>query len=132
MDNELPIIEGINTEKGLVHCGGSLDAYVEVLESFLEDSTAKIREMKPFQKKNITALNDTELHHFASSVHSIKGVAAIIGVQGLSKKAAGLEKAAKVADRKIIQRDFPGFFEDLKATTQRVQSFLKNNSGSEV
>ena len=131
MENTAPVIEGVNTEEGLLTCCGSVDAYREVLGSFLEDSTAKICDFEVFEKKTIQNLDDSELHKFNRAAHAIKGISAIIGAQDLSKKAAGLEIASEAADRKIMQDDFLGFFEDLKIITERVQSFLHIISMSE-
>ena len=131
MDQLISGMEGVDTDRGLVNCGGSMEAYLDVLESFLEDSTAKLRELKPFQKKNFHNIHETELHWFAHTVHAVKGVSAIIGAQDLSKKAAGLEKAAKGGDREIMQKDFPDFYNDIKTIIERVQFFLKDNTAGE-
>ena len=131
MENTAPVIDGVNTEEGLINCCGSMDAYREVLGSFLEDVPAKICDFEAFKKKTIQNLNDSELYKFNRASHAIKGISAIIGAQDLSKKAAGLEIASGAADRKTMQDNFPGFFDDLKTITERVQSFLHNISMNE-
>ena len=120
-------IEGINTEQGLINCGGSMEAYREVLESFLEDTGVKIREFKPLLKRAAKNISDTEMQQFSRASHAIKGVSAIIGAQDLSIAAAGLEKAFKSGDRAAMQISFPAFYQDLKTTAERVQSFLNNS-----
>lgn len=125
-------IEGIDIDKGMENCGGSIESYREVLESFLEDSMTKLREFKPLSKNSAKKITEQELRRFTGAVHAIKGVSAIIGAQLLSQKAAVLEIAGKNGNIKTIQMDFPGFYQDLKKHAENVQSFLDTFPDSEA
>ena len=125
-------IDGIDFKQGLENCCGSIEAYWEVLESFLEDSAAKLKEFKPLYKSAANKLNEQDLRRFSAAVHAIKGVSAIIGARLLSQKAAALEIAGKNGNKKIIQKDFPDFYQDLKTLAEKVQSYLNTIHNSEA
>jgi len=120
-------IEGVDTEQGLFNCNNNMDAYREVLDSFLEDADTNMAEMKRFLEKPAKPWNREELQRFSRAVHAVKGVSAIIGAKTLSKRAADLETAAKAG---VISGDFPGFFTDYSAMAKNIQSVLKAKDSS--
>jgi signal transduction histidine kinase/DNA-binding NarL/FixJ family response regulator/HPt (histidine-containing phosphotransfer) domain-containing protein len=119
------LIEGIDVEQGLVNCSGSMEAYQEVLGSFLEDAEAKLQELKTFDAGAVTQMDNAGLQQFSKQTHAVKGVSSIIGAQALSEKAAALETAGEDGDTETIQRDFPDFYRDLEIITGRVRSCLE-------
>ena len=120
-------IESIDIEEGLKSANNNVNAYLEIVDSFLDDASSKIPEFKLFMAKDTNLWNEAELQKFTKTVHAIKGAAAIIGARILSKKAADLEIAGKSCDRAAITKNFPDFFRDLETTTNRVLSAMKNS-----
>ena len=119
-------IKGIDIGEGLRSSNNNVNAYLEIVESFLEDAQSKVPEFKFFSTKETRLWSEAELEKFTKAVHAIKGAAAIIGARFLSKKAADLEIAAKSGDLDTITRDFPDFFADLKTMAEEVESAMKN------
>jgi HPt (histidine-containing phosphotransfer) domain-containing protein len=117
-------IEGVDTEQGLANCNGSSEAYIEVLESFLEDTHAKIADLQFFDTNRARRWTKPELIRFTFAVHAIKGVSAIVGAAELSGKAAALEIEAKTGTIRQVKKDFPEFFQDVQRITGRIRDAL--------
>lgn len=80
---ELP---GISLESGMFYCNCDEDLYREMLAKFLETKAGTTAEIR-------TEMEKGDMEAAARIAHSMRSIAASIGAGGLSKAAAGLEKA---------------------------------------
>jgi CheY-like chemotaxis protein/HPt (histidine-containing phosphotransfer) domain-containing protein len=85
---ELSAIEGLDTQKGVACVGNNAKEYFTMLKQFLAGVDANSEKIK-------SALQNENWKDYAILVHAYKGVLAIIGMNGLSEKAAFLETASK-------------------------------------
>ena len=87
---------GINGNLGLKNCNGEKDFYLEMLQTFGEQSEVK--------KNEIQSLFETEnWEDYAIKVHALKSTSLTIGAEELSEKARTLEQAGRNGDTDYIR-----------------------------
>ena len=91
-----PLVEaGMNVRLGLEYCCGEKEFYLEMLQTFAEQSGAK--------KTEIQELYDTaNWEDYAIKVHALKSTSLTIGAEELSEKARLLEQAGRNGDTEFI------------------------------
>ena len=114
---DAPEIEGLDTNKGIVIAGGSLERYWETLDVFLDDGIEKIEEIK-------TSMEAGKLPLFTTYVHAMKSAAANVGALQLSASAKDLEMAGKREDVQYIKEKMPVFLEELKSQLDIIRDKL--------
>ena len=117
--DELEILKtaGIDTDKGIAHCGGERSFYMEMLAEFISSSSDK--------KEKMTAhLEKENLKEYGVIVHSVKSTSATIGAMALSSKALLLEKAANEGDKDYITVDHPGFIKEYDRILEAIGSVV--------
>ena len=82
--DEIPMIDGIDTETAIARIGGNISVYKKVLEKFLNSQSSVVGEIKE-------AINSNHLEQAKLLVHSLKGVAGNIGATKLHKVAEAVE-----------------------------------------
>jgi HPt (histidine-containing phosphotransfer) domain-containing protein len=112
-------IPGIDTAKGIVMTGGTLEGYKDVLASFCKDSLTRLPVLQTVLQAEAEDLTD-----FTAHVHALKSAAGTIGAAELSREAAEMEAAGKAGGTGIIKEKLPGFYEHLKETTGRISAAL--------
>jgi signal transduction histidine kinase/DNA-binding NarL/FixJ family response regulator/HPt (histidine-containing phosphotransfer) domain-containing protein len=113
------VIEGMDTRKGLVRSGGSVEAYRKVLEAYCRDAAERLEFLQ--------GTPDTEnLNLFTIHFHALKSASASIGAQALSKGLAFLEAAGKRGDLAAITRGLDSCREELAGLAERIQTALKS------
>ena len=89
-------VSGLDTRKGLVLTGGSLERYLETLNVFCCDGREKIQQLK-------TCLEAGNIPLYTILVHALKSACANIGAEELSAAAGDLEAAGKRSDMCFIE-----------------------------
>jgi len=116
----IPIIPGVDTAKGIVMTGGTIDAYTEVLSIFCKDA----RDRLPLLQKTP---DPDAMKTFITQVHALKSASASLGAENISAKAAELEKAGKAEDMSFISEHLPAFARQLKELTENISNALQLN-----
>ncbi|MDR2528714.1 MAG: response regulator [Synergistaceae bacterium] len=109
--------EGLDAARGLTQCGGSPDAYREVLSLYRRDAEEKMKYLS-------FSYAESELKTFTVHVHGLKTSSANIGASDLSKMAAALEAAGKDGDMEYIRARVDSFRQALSEMCVRVQAAL--------
>ncbi len=86
--DNLRAIDGFDVDRGLSQIGGDKENYLRVLRQFCADFDVR-------KSAIIAFLDQSDWKNYGLVVHSLKGVFATIGMQGLSDDAKRLESAAK-------------------------------------
>ncbi|GHV46516.1 hypothetical protein FACS1894204_08280 [Synergistales bacterium] len=128
-------IKGIDSQQGIVMAGGSASRYLEILELYRRDASARIPLMAAILNKQ--AIDEGELRSFTTQAHALKSASANIGAAELSKTAAKLESAGHSGDMAAIRESLSGFLENLSAMTERIDAALgekrkRENDGEPV
>jgi signal transduction histidine kinase/CheY-like chemotaxis protein/HPt (histidine-containing phosphotransfer) domain-containing protein len=117
------LIPGVDTAKGIVMTGGTLETYKKVLAVFRKD----IEDRLPLLQNVPEA--DT-LPPFIISVHALKAASASIGAKDVSTQAAELETAGKAEDMAYIRERLPAFVQRLRELKENIRDALKNNDAA--
>ena len=110
-------INGVDTGKGLVLTGGSVERYVETLTVFCDDGREKIEQLK-------TCLKTGNIPLYTILVHALKSASANIGAEALSNAARDLEKAGKQANLDFIMEHHQMFLADLELLLDNIEDFV--------
>ncbi len=94
-----PLVEaGMNVRLGLEYCCGEKEFYLEMLQTFAEQSAAK--------KSELQRLYETaNWGDYAVKVHALKSTSLTIGAEQLSEKARALEQAGRNNDTEYIKQN---------------------------
>ena len=112
--------DGLNPRQGILNIGGNVEAYTEVLETFMNDYThAK------------DALNDAiytrNFARYAIQVHAVKGASANIGAAQLSELARQLEIAAKSNEAELVIDRTPVLLKLYEDVNSQILSYFADN-----
>ncbi|MDR2943179.1 MAG: response regulator [Treponema sp.] len=116
-------IPGVDTPKGITMCGGTEDAYKQVLSLFCKD----VEERLPLLQE---ALKEDDLNMFVTNVHALKSASASIGAAEISNQAAGLEAIGKAGDTAFIRESLPDFIRQLTELIGGINAALKTDKAS--
>jgi len=112
-------ISGLDTRKGLINSGGTLDGYNEILEIYVADCENRLNDMaKYYEECDIKALT--------VCVHALKSASANIGSDSISIMAAELESAGRVHDIVYIDANWRRFTEAVSSTLANIRGYLVN------
>ncbi|MDR0411477.1 MAG: response regulator [Treponema sp.] len=128
-------IEGIDTRKGLDMAGGSMEAYKEILATYVKDVNNRIPMLCTFEQSIKTTFPDEKsLSSFITQVHALKSASASIGALSLSSEALALEMAGRSADIAIIKQNLSALCENLSALITGIESVIvkPDVNGAEV
>jgi CheY-like chemotaxis protein/HPt (histidine-containing phosphotransfer) domain-containing protein len=120
---ELFEIPGVSLETGLVNSGGSVEAYLDILEVFCIDI-----EEKSEQIARCAANGDIDL--YTTLVHSFKGASRGIGATEFGDFAARMETAARSGDTGIIAMETGAFLASAHGLTCGIRNALKREVAS--
>jgi CheY-like chemotaxis protein len=114
-------VEGMDTNKGMLMSGGTLDAYFGTLEVFQKDGRRKAGEIRK-------CLGDGDIALFRTYVHGMKSACANIGAGGLSSLAEALEAAGAAGDRGFIEANTGEFLSSLESLLASLEGALERHS----
>jgi CheY-like chemotaxis protein len=95
-------IEGLDVKRGIVQSGGTVELFLNTLETFSEDAHERIGRIR-----ECCEIGNIPL--YTTYVHALKGATANIGAVHLSEKAKTLEMAGKRNDLAFIQSNTAHF-----------------------
>lgn len=108
---------GIDTSAGLLYCAGSEEFYIELLESFCEDSKDKIKTLKE-------AYESKDWKSYVITIHTLKGNLKTTGADALSNKAEGLQKAGENLDIDYIDSFHNEFLSEFDVVINYIREAL--------
>jgi polar amino acid transport system substrate-binding protein len=83
-ENELPQLEGIDTEEGLARIGGNVKRYKKLLIKFIDNHGEAAKEIAE-------AISNKEMELAVRRAHTLKGVSGTIGAKELYEQAKSVE-----------------------------------------
>jgi len=111
-------IQGIDTAKGQMNCGGNFEIYLEILSDFSNDAESSL--------KNISdSLAKGNIDLYTTLVHALKGAARNIGAIEIGEKAAWLERSAEKGPLSEINEKTNELKEDVLTLINNVKSELE-------
>jgi CheY-like chemotaxis protein len=113
------VIAGMDTARGILMTGGSVDGYRQVLTSFCQETRKRL----DLFRKGIDS-PELPLEQFTIAVHAIKSASASIGAATESAEAARLEQAGKNGDMDFIRETLPAFCEHLGELEERIRTAI--------
>ena len=108
---------GINTETGVMYCGGSKDFYVSILKKYIEESEEKIASSNRY-------LKNEDFDNYRIVVHAIKSTSKMIGVDDMFDEALKLETAVKESDYEYIKNNHDTMIEHYKLKVKLISEAL--------
>lgn len=102
---------GVDIARGLSTCGDSVEMYIEIAQSFCEDS--KLEELKEYYGRR-------DAKNYQILAHGTKSAALSIGFSGLSKSAKALEDAAKEEDWDYIDGNHSAFIAEYQRALEAI------------
>jgi len=114
----IPVINGIDAQRGISLTGGTEAGYLSVLSTFNKDAHERLKQLR-------SALDKDNQHLFITHVHALKSAAGAIGAVELSTDAAYLEEAGKEGDWAFINGNLDRFLERLCELTEDIASVLE-------
>ena len=118
-------IEGIDTAKGILFSGNSVQDYIDVLKVFHKDGTKKITEIA-------NCLENNDLSLYTTYVHALKSVCANIGAAKLSEEAKILETAGIKHDIDFIKKHNSGFTDNLQKILANILLAINEKSDAKT
>ena len=112
-------IPGVDTQKGLVNTGGTVENYHDILSVFAGDSKSRLEEMARYYA-------DDDIRALTTCVHSLKSASATIGAGDISRSAAALERAGQNGDIAYIDAHQRLFNDALSTLVTDIQVYLKS------
>jgi CheY-like chemotaxis protein/signal transduction histidine kinase len=110
----LPDLPGIDTAAALERLGGNADLYINLLQGFVQQQAASDKAISKALSANDHALAERE-------AHTVKGVAANLGMDTLLAISGELEAAIKAADKSAIDEIQGRFARDLETNVQIIR-----------
>ncbi|MDR2175328.1 MAG: response regulator [Synergistaceae bacterium] len=111
------VIPNVDAGRGVALCGGTLEAYREVLSAFLKDAEEQLDLLR-------TPPEETGLSLFTIRVHALKSAAASVGAAKIAAEAARLEAAGKTGELAFIRDALPAFAEQLAELAEAIRVAL--------
>jgi len=118
VERELPDIPGIDTDSGISRIGGNVTSYLKLLKKFVSNQSEVINEISRSH-----ASGDYEASERLA--HTLKGVTASLGADGLSALAGQLEKALKEQPDKLPE----ALLEQTSVALKQTVTLLKSKLG---
>jgi signal transduction histidine kinase/DNA-binding NarL/FixJ family response regulator/HPt (histidine-containing phosphotransfer) domain-containing protein len=95
-------IPGVDIERGVVLCGGTMAGYRQTLSTFRKDAAERLPMLRRRPEPET-------MSGFVTHVHALKSALGSIGADGLSAEAARLEAACKAGELAFIEEALPDF-----------------------
>ena len=126
--NSFPLIQGVDTVKGMAMTGSTADGYRRVLSMFCKDAKERLQKFRYFLFESMSSgsgkFPEKHLSSLTTQVQALKTASATIGAAELSCEAAGLEAAGRAGDLVSIQNKLPDFIEQLTALVANILAVI--------
>lgn len=110
-DNEL------NVKEGLEYAMDSEEFYIEVLQTYMEETDDELSRMDQF-------LSDGNMPEYATLVHAVKSGSRLIGAMSLGDEAYDLELKSKEGDVEYVRSRHDHLKEHVKAVYDAVNAYM--------
>lgn len=121
-------IHGLDTEKGIVLTGGTVEAYSQVLSMFCKDAEDRLQRLRFFLFEGLNAgsgkFPEKHLSSLTTQIYALKSALATIGAADVSIEAEKLEAAGKNMDLVFINDNLPNFVDHLAELVKNIRAFL--------
>ena len=121
-----PLIQGVDTVKGVAMTGGTAEGYIQVLSMFRKDAEERLQKFRYYLYESMMSGSGTfpekHLSAFITQVHALKSAAGTIGAAEISVEADGLEEAARAGNLVHIQDSLPDFVEHLADLAKNIRA----------
>jgi signal transduction histidine kinase/CheY-like chemotaxis protein len=121
---ELPDLGEVDTKVGLRNVGGSIAAYIDIVEDFCRGAKERADDVE-------TSLKNGDIKRYRVLVHALKGATRSIGAQQFAFYAETMENAAKDEDMDAITEHTPGLLLSLNHLVSDIQKGLSKYRGGE-
>jgi CheY-like chemotaxis protein len=111
----LPDLPGIDTKVALERLGGNTGLYISLLQGFVQQQATS-------NKTILTALSADDHVLAEREAHTVKGVAANLGMEALFKVSGALEAAIQAGDKGAIDESHSHFTHELETTLQSIKT----------
>lgn len=118
-DENLPDIEGLDTETGMHNSGGMGDLYLELLATFVVDYA-------DFGRNFARHVSDGEWDDARRLAHTLKGVASMLGIASLRTSAESLEVVCKLKCAETALQQLEVVTVELSSMLAALQRFFAN------
>lgn len=117
-DEEI-LIPNVDVKAGLSLCGGSAEAYLAILKTFMETADDSILKIETYSQNR-------DYKNYTTEVHGLKSSALAIGAVSLSEMAKKLEEAGREEDYKQIQQDTPILIARFSEIAENIKPFVES------
>ena len=123
---KLPVIQGVDTAKGIAMTGGTAGGYLQVLSMFRRDAEDRLQKLRYYLYESMTSGDDKfpekHISAFITQVHALKSASATIGAAEISAEADRFETAARAGELVTIRDNLPDFVEHLAELAQNIRA----------
>ena len=130
MNTSFPPIKGVDTAKGIVMTGGTVDGFRQVLSMFRKDAEERLQKLRFFLYEGVSAgkgkFPEKHLSSLATQIQALKGASATIGAAEVSDKAARLDTAVRNKDLVFLYDNLPGFIELLAELVKNTRAAIES------
>ncbi|MDR1510375.1 MAG: transporter substrate-binding domain-containing protein [Synergistaceae bacterium] len=116
-------IPGVSVEAGLANSGGSIAAYLDVLDIFCSDAGEKAEQIE-------RCAENGDLDMYMTLAHSLKGASRNIGATGFGDFAGRMEAAAEFEDAGMIARENGAFLDALSKLAKGIRKSLDHRAAT--
>ncbi|MCL2211918.1 MAG: ATP-binding protein [Treponema sp.] len=116
--SRIPVINGVDMQRGITLTGGTEAGYFSVLSTFYKDAKDRLKLLR-------STLDKENLNLFITHVHALKSASGAIGAAEISAEAAYLEEAGKEEDWAFINGNFDRFMERLSQLAEDIAAALE-------
>ena len=132
-DTTFPLINGMNTKKGIIMTGGTPESYRQVLSMFRKDAEERLQKFRFFLYEGLNSgtgkFPEKHLSSLTTQIQALKGASSTIGAEEISAEAARLETAGKDKDLTFIQDKLPDFVEHLSELVKNIRTAIEPKQG---
>jgi len=114
-------IDGVDTEKGIMFTGGTVEYYFETLSTFHSDGLERLDDITGYLETNNISM-------YITTVHALKSASANIGANDVSGMAAALEMAAIKEDMDFVNENNAPFLVAFEKLLENISTELSNHS----
>lgn len=115
LENLLP---GVNVEDGLINSGGTMEAYLKILQMMCRDGKSELEKLDELRSRR-------QYDEYTVAVHALKGLALGIGAKEMAELARGHELAGKKGDYRYIEEHVEQLQCEYDAFLETVREALK-------
>ncbi|MDR0853622.1 MAG: response regulator [Clostridiales Family XIII bacterium] len=125
-ESELPDLGDVDTKVGLRNVGGSIPAYIDIVEDFCRGAQDRADDVK-------TSLENGDIKRYRVLVHALKGATRSIGAQQFAFYAETMENAAKDEDLDAMHAHTAGLLLSLEHLVSDIEDGIaKYRDGEDI